>query len=295
MRAPLRRPQTNSSPRKSEEQMHYENIASFFKWCIGIAGGAIAIIVSFAIYSTYNNVKDMKDDYARTIKDLKEEINDLKIDAESTVKSIENDAKETVRTTQANTDKTLQQIKSSTSQFALDETRKELSDIFGTNKIQDLIENEAVREVKDKVEEIVQEETKNLSRINDAASYMRLGSRKGLTELKNYFEHPTNKLDSLTAKNLYDEIRKNYIEVRAEDTTQWSSNNSTKLTFIDETQPLSEANKSALSILMGWVNESNSELNNPAGIILYINNYVKHPFDVFDVDGLKKGYSSLKK
>lgn len=78
---------------------------------------------------------------------------------------------------------------------------------FGTDKIQNLIQNQAVKEIKSKINDIVDEQIQNMSAINDAASEMRIGRPTGLEKLKMFFTHPLSKQDSLQEKKI---IQSNY-------------------------------------------------------------------------------------
>lgn len=65
-------PPHNSSNNKSEEKLHYESLTSYLKTIIGIAGTAIGIMAGVAIYFSYSNVKDMKEDIKEIKKDYAE-------------------------------------------------------------------------------------------------------------------------------------------------------------------------------------------------------------------------------
>ena len=284
---------------KTEQQIHYESVTDYLKWAIGIAGGAITIIVAVALFVSWGSVKDMKDDYATTIKDLKEEIKDLKKDADKTVfdmttdtksniDALKQEAKETVVATQDYTKNELERIEANTNDIALTETKTELAKIFGSNKIQDLIENEAVKEVKDKVQEIVFEQTKNLSRINDAASEMRIGRKQGMEKLRSHFLKPDNSLDSLTAINLYNQIIEDYVQVF---NSRGTGTNPVHIKRLDDTIPTNM--KPFIKSLVEEIQVSN-DLNEISDDIYQLNWNSETKFKPFEIEEIMAWYKHFK-
>lgn len=206
---------------KSEAQLHYESVTTFFKWAIGIAGACVSVIVAIALYSTYSNIGEMKRDmredlkevktkYDNSIQELKSQISDLKQDAQLTVENIRNDSKEAVLSTKEYSQNELSRISKTTNQLAITETRNQLDNIFATDKIQNLIQTQAVKEVKNKVVEIVAEQTKNFGDISDAASEIRQYKKSARIRLMSYFLRPKNVSDSLIAKQLFDQITSDF-------------------------------------------------------------------------------------
>lgn len=155
----------------------------------------------------------MREEYATTIKDLRGQIIDIKSEASETSKNIKSDLRNEVVSTKEYSENQLNRIETQTSQLAMDETKREVENIFQSDKIQNIIQNQAIQEIKNRVSNIVYNETKNISNINDAASEMRLGRPSGMRKLKSYFEHPTNVNDSIQARRLYDRITNDYNDV----------------------------------------------------------------------------------
>ena len=213
-------PNNSNNKTESEEKLHYESLTSYLKTIVSIAGTAIGIMAGVAIYFSYSNVKDMKDDlkeikkdYAETVIGLHNQIVDLKKDAKETALQIKEDSRDAVNSTKEFSENEISRISVSTRQTALDETQKQLANIFETDKIKNLIQNQAVKEIKSKMTAIVDEQTQNMSAINDAASEMRIERPEGTKKLKAYFQNPVNVQDSLQAKKLYDQISQDYMEV----------------------------------------------------------------------------------
>lgn len=260
---------------KTPEQIHYENLSSFLKWGIGIAGTIIAAIASIAIYVSYSDRNSMRDEYSNTIKDLRTQIVDIKNDASQTGKDVKENLRNEVLATKQYSDNELAKIQAKTSVLAIDETKKQIESIFATDKIQNIIQNQAVKEIKNKVSDIVNNETKNLSKINDAASEMRVGRIQGMDKLMYYFQHSGNYNDSTLAKNLYDQILQDYRDINLQyrdssskiDYYYPDSSNRALLSqikpihIINNRFPTDPSEKNELLFLINNVNDKNNDLN----------------------------------
>ncbi len=198
------------APPKTEEQLHYESMISYAKWALGFSGSVIAAIIAFGLYFTYQDRNAMKEEYTKAITDLRGQLAELKNDAEKKTDGIKNDAKDAVKSTQEYSEKEISRIKTTTNDIALQETQKNIAAIFATDKIQNLIQNQAVKEIKSKLPAIVDERTKNISKIDAAAATMISGHIEGLKLLQSYFLNPESSEDSLRAKKLYDDICMDY-------------------------------------------------------------------------------------
>jgi len=191
---------------KTEEQIHYENLKRYFLWAISITGTFIAVIAGFAIFVTYNDRNAMREEYSKSISDLKAQIAEIKNDATQSAKAIKDDARESVRDTKEYAQSEISHITTSTNEIALREAQRQIDAIFATTKIQDLIENQAVKEIKNKLPEIINAQTRNEFIIHDLADKMRQGFRDAADSLKSFFLNSRNPTDSFHAKELYDEI-----------------------------------------------------------------------------------------
>jgi hypothetical protein len=151
-----------SSEKNNNDHTHYEYITKFLLWALGVTGALIATIVSIAIYVSYKDRDSMREEYSNTIKDLRGQINDIKNEASETSKNIKSDLKDEVISTKKYSQNELERIHAQTSEVALSETKKEVGDIFKSDKIKDIIENQAINEIQTKVKDIVNKETENL-------------------------------------------------------------------------------------------------------------------------------------
>lgn len=211
MSTPRTKPQPKpENQKKSEEQLHYESLSNYLKSIVGISGTIIAFIVSVGVWFSYNNQKDMKDDYEHTIDRIQNQVADASNKAIESQKQLTESANKQIALLQESSYIKLNQINSETKALALNKTQHNVDSIFKTNELQSIIEKQATGEIKKKVNVIVDNETKNILPIDNAASSMTSGNRIGMDRLRSYFIKSVNSVDSARAKSLYDLIRNDY-------------------------------------------------------------------------------------
>lgn len=198
---------------KSQDEIEYHKITSFYEKVMYFTLGASLIFGTIIGLLTFSDRKSMLEEKDKTITELTKKINDLKEDTEKKVNDLKDDTEKSIIKTNKYAEEEISRIKIATNQIALNETQKQLSYIFGTDKIQNLIEKEAVSQVKEKVITIVKAETENLSLISDAASKMRIGHLEGFLKLKKMSVELPNSTDRYNAKKLLDEISQDYFLV----------------------------------------------------------------------------------
>lgn len=312
---------------KSDEKVHYERITKYLLWALGISGTLITGIAVCALTFTFNDRTAMRNEYAGALKDFRTQISDLKNEENETLKSIKEDANQTVAITKADskdaiataktdlrdqikltnesTQNELIRIRAETYKLALTETQDQIEKIFKSNKIQDIIENQAVKEIKEKVTVLVNTSTRNLTRINDAASKMRIGLPSGAKDLKKYFTNSTNASDSGLAKELYDlitndyntaflRVRKDYINYKA---GEWSnlSPDYSGFKIIQNTYPANQKDRDFLKLLIKIINNENDEfsLNDVASSIFIISAISNKAFKPFEINEINSWYKGL--
>lgn len=292
----------NNSSKPSEDKVHYQNIISYLKWGLSITGLLIAAIATVAIYFAFNSVKEIKeelrlakDEHNQTVKDLTEQTQHLRDDAKETVNQIRDDSRSAVQSTRDYSENELSRISASTRQVALTETQKELATIFGTDKIQQLIQNQAVAEIKSKVGEIVDDKVKNISRINDAASQMRVGLKSGLKALESYYQTSQSTYDSLMAKNLYDQITADYFRVRSTDSIQGFDKAFDLHPLKMKGNILSDStDKVVLEKVIRMINRE-EDLNLVSHFMLWLAKETRINFRPFEYDRINRWYDNLIK
>ena len=183
----------------SQDKFEYHKITAFYEKVMYFTFGAMVLIASIVLAVTYKDRNSMREEKDKTIAELKSEMKDLKIE-------LKDDATKSLERINKNAESELYTIKSETKQLAIDETKKELSNQFANDKIQSLIKTEAIKEVKGKVTDIVDEEIGNLILISDAASQMRSGKLEGLLKLENFAKNLPNRIQRESSKALLKQI-----------------------------------------------------------------------------------------
>lgn len=279
-------------PTKTHEQLHYESMISYLKWAIGIAGGLIAVIAAVAIFVTFSDRNAMREEYTNAIKELKTQIADIKNDAKDKTQSIRDDAKDAVRTTQEQAGKEISGITLSTHDAAIRETEKQISLIFETNKIQDLIETKAISEIQQKLTPLLEKQTKSITSISDAAAGMRAGQFRAMQKLEDFFMHPKNSFDSLTAKNVYDEICRSF-EDQVHDKMKYLQQLSFSIT--DNHLPTVPRQQNELKGVIDVINDPATDLSTIADVIVLLSMATHQDFKPFEIDRINSWYSTLKR
>ena len=136
---------------KSQDEIEYHKITSFYEKVMYFTLGASLIFGTIIGLLTFSDRKSMLEEKDKTITELTKKINDLKEDTEKKVNDLKDDTEKSIIKTNKYAEEEISRIKIATNQIALNETQKQLSYIFGTDKIQNLIEKEAVSQVKEKV------------------------------------------------------------------------------------------------------------------------------------------------
>jgi hypothetical protein len=282
----------NTESPKTPEQSHYENITSFAKWAIIFSGSLIVVIASVAIYVSYSDRNAMREEYSKAIAEMKSQIQDLKTDAKEKTQSIKDDAKDAVKSSRDYSEIEISRIKTSTNEIALQETQKQIQGIFATDKIQNLIEDQAVKEVKSKVVAIVKSETKNFNNIDDAASKMRVGHREGMMQLLDYFKNPESSEDSLRAKQLFEKIENDYFKMDSAQMKFYQF----PIQSIGVHNNITDLDSNQRRILSSTINQINEEqdLNTISFLIIALAHAMNKPFKPFEIDEVNAWYKRGK-
>lgn len=301
-----------SGSSKSEEQKHYENLTSYFKSIVQITSTTIGIITAVALFFTWSSLRDLKSDmkddlisakseYTEAIAGLRSEISELKKEASTTLSRTQNESRDAIQRTMSYSKDEIHKITASTKQIAIDETQKQLNYIFGTDKIQNLIQNQAVNEVKRKVVDIIDERTKNMGDISDAAAELRAYKFSGRNRLRSYFINPKNTSDSIVARLLYEQIAKDFDKIIPENTEY---DNKNLLAQIDSSSIVllkkgilkkGSFLESQISVIMNLVNGPEYDLYQCLVGITRLRLLTGISFHILDIEGVNKWYNSINK
>jgi hypothetical protein len=164
---------------QSQDEIEYRKLINLFKYLITASGIVIGGIIGVAMYYSYHDLKELKQELKDEIGEMKKDINSLKSYAQNTIDE-----------TQDRTYKQLSILKDEAKLLALNSTRERVNEAFKDGNIQYLVEKTAKEELKDKLDKIVQSETERLELILDeiptltvAYDQIRCGNRSYLDTL----------------------------------------------------------------------------------------------------------------
>jgi hypothetical protein len=271
---------------KSEEQRHYEHLTRYFKYLFTISMAAIALVAGVAIFFTYQNVSDARQEVTKNLSEINNNVSDA---TEKSLRSIEN--------LQLKAKEEVQNFKQEMRNFALNETKLKVSEAFEENKIAKLVEQTAEQKLKKKLEEIVEEQVIKTQKIIEnqmkvipslflAVDKIRQGERSGLTLLDSLRFKDEDPLIRKLANDAFTEKAKDYEESYKSDI-----DNKTIKKYLQEFRlgPNISVNDT-VSVMRGVLNiiQTDQDLYNVAHAILFLNKITGEEFNMFDFESINK-------
>lgn len=183
----------NNRPTNEEfniyEKLHYDKHLEFLKWSVGISGTFITLIVGVALYFTYNNVKDYKDEFKQNMGGIKSDIKEIKIESINTIHETKKEVDQQRDRLKDEINKEIPIIKEDAENLALNAVRKTISEEFESNNIRGLIERTADERLNSQVGTILEnkiksaskdidEQTKAVATLSVALDQIRAGDRR---------------------------------------------------------------------------------------------------------------------
>lgn len=215
------------TPRKSEEQIHYESLANYLKYVVGIAGALIVAVASVAIFFTYGDRQSMNEENDKLRTEFKNQMAESRSEMKSSyyaelerfdknIAEMKTDAKTQQLYLGDRYDKQVEDLKQSskdqlgsitleTRRAATEQTQKEIAAIFQTDRIQKVIEQHAIGELKDKLPATLSVYVKEYPRIIEAATMMKAYLPTGEKKLKGFFNSESI-FERNTSRSVYTQI-----------------------------------------------------------------------------------------
>lgn len=271
---------------KSEEQRHYEHLTRYFKYLVAISITAIAVVAGVAIFFTYQNVSDARQEVTKNLSEINNNVRDA---TEISLRSIEN--------LQLKAKEEVQNFKEEMRNFALNETKLKVSEAFEENKITQLVEQTAEKKLKKRLEEIVEEQVIKTQKIIEnqmqvipilflAVDKIRQGERSGLTILDSLRFQAKDPLIRKLSNDAFVGKAGDYEKHYKSD-----ADNKTMKQYIQDFQlgPNISINDT-VSILRGILRiiQTDQDLNNVAPAVLAINKITGEKFKMFDFESINK-------
>ncbi len=165
---------------KSEEQIHYESLISFLKWGLSIVGTFILILVSIAVFMTYNSFSDFKKELKENINESKNQINELVKTSNAAIKENKEESNAAIKELKEQVDKSIIYIRDDAKVLALSSAERKIEEAFKDKNIQKLINDAAENEIDSRLKEIVGNQTEQIQDFSYAIYKFNQGNRIGL-------------------------------------------------------------------------------------------------------------------
>jgi hypothetical protein len=189
----------NQNQEFNQAKIEYDRMTSFHEklgtkliWAIGI----LFTVFGFLFYSSF---KDMKEEMKNEVKEIKEKAKEAKQDYDKDLEDVKVDAKEILARNKEISDFQIQFLKEDVKSMALSSSRNRIDEILNSPNVQALVEQRTRKEVAEKLNEVVQEETAKtrevfdyLPRITIAYDQIRQGSIIHLWELDSLSKYSKN-------------------------------------------------------------------------------------------------------
>ena len=212
--------ETNSR-KKTEEQIHYENLQSFFKWVITIVGSVIAIMATVSLFFTYNNMKDNREELKQALDEAKSEIKEMVSNANITIKetkdqsnltsnNVKFESLQTIKDLESEAQKSIIDIKDYAKSLALYETERKVSEAFNDNNIQRVIDEAAKKEIETRVIGIITSSFQQIPNFILAVDKIRAGDRKSFIYMDSIAKNSKDQVYQSMAKKVIKEKTRDY-------------------------------------------------------------------------------------
>jgi hypothetical protein len=257
---------------KSDSQLQFESLISYFKWLVWITLGALSIIVTMGLTIFYRNISDVKSEARASIEQTKDSAN-----------------------------KEISKIQDQAAKIALAEAQRRIDIAFQAPNINKMIEVAAKRQMGSamelQVKAQVDQETKQLrdditflGKISGAGARMRLGIRAGLEELRSLERTANYESERENARTLLETITSDYEHVI---TTTLDPRISTPQDYLSFT---SHVNVGTSDPVVGLVQviRTDPNLNAVAASFIGLRKAVNVQFKMFDLDEVEKWCAGRK-
>jgi len=295
----------SSEHKKTEEQLHYESVKSFLIWASSICAALILLAGSWAAYISFKDRESLQSQYQFEASKFKESLDQMRLEAKERQAELSERSDKEIAYSKDISEKQLSNIVMETRQTAITQSEKEISDIFKSDRIQSIIEKNAIGELKEKLPSTVAEYVKDLPKIMEAANFFRGQAPEGEEMLKSYFTSES-AFERDMSKNIYKQIIKDTYQVYS-DVTPDSLEFKLKYIQIPIVAPLHKVIKNQypvidndiknLEVLMDVTNDKvNRYMLHQRALAYNALSYISdNNFPLFDKEQIRKWYSGLKR
>ena len=214
--------------KKTEEQRHYENIISFFKWSLGITGTFFLVILTAAGILFFKDRHDLNDDIKSYLKESKDQIREMTNEARGSLNDTKNQYEHLTNELQLDAERNLSEIRNEAKILAINTSQKKVIETFKENNIQQIIDDAAKRSIDERVNQYIEKKVNDAEseiyttietslRLSGYMDLMFMGNREGLDKLQKIAEKEPNTKSGLLANKI--------IKIKSEDYREYFQSN----------------------------------------------------------------------
>ncbi len=265
----------------------YEKLISYFKYLVTITGTAITIIVAVALYFTYSNMIELKNEVRESSKEYKE-----------TIKEFNDYAQNAIDQTQNQTNKQISLISTEAKQLALTAAKEKIEQTFESENINKLIEDAAERKLEKEIDLIVNKKLNDANKIIDEqlniipnlilySDNVRQGDRKAFEFLDSLYRNSNNEKIKELTKSIIDGKTKDYDESIISIINELKLKSPFDLLFgVEKKSLINQDTSIMINNLIDYINKSN-DLNEIAKSF-YILRHLEVDIQTFDFQKLNE-------
>lgn len=201
----------------------YDNHVYFFKWMVGIAGTTITIIAGAAIFFTYNNLNDLRNETKVTLEKIEERTDKSWAIYQNSLEHYNTYAENTLNRTQSFANEQILHINEESKKLALNAANNRISEAFKEPKIAEMIQNTGESLIAEFIDNQLQNSLRNANAIITnqmklvpdlilSTDLIRTHSRKAYEHLDSLSKNTPDSLIKSLAKHIINEEKKIYQE-----------------------------------------------------------------------------------
>jgi len=178
------KPKKDNNSELSEEQRHYQNMISYFKWALGFTGSMMVLILTAAGILFFKDRTAFNAEIKTYLRESKEQIKEMASNAQTTLKDTKDESNLLSYSLKSDAEKSIQYIREDAKSLALAEATKQVNDAFREKNIQKTIEEAANKEITSSVKEMVFDKLSSLPKILLALDRIRAGQKESYLYLE---------------------------------------------------------------------------------------------------------------
>ena len=197
-------------PKKSEEQLHYDNIISFFKWALQFSVSLLVLAVTAAAILFYRDRAQFNADIKSYLDVSRNQIIEMVSDAKSTLKETKDQSNLLSSSLRTEADRNIQYIREDAKSMALNEATKQVNAAFKEKNVQKMIEDAAEKEIATSVQEMVFDKLRLLPNILLALDRIRVGQKESFLYLDSIAKYSLDPFYKSIADSIVNSKRNEY-------------------------------------------------------------------------------------